>query len=183
MHLYLSQCVANVTFLWRMNIRIYICCCQLVTNECLNVFSCLHFHEWMSEDIRPCSVFTNECTNKSKWKILTKYFGKWIKMDSEDDIKGEDRGIYSNINRWNFTLPKFVWITNIIFLSGLEPMYSLESNIPNKSSNIFMRRKKSRMNVRIYSRWKYPQIFKRMNIFVNKYSNIFEYPNIRYTMI
>ena len=161
----------------------YIRCCQLVTNECPNIFSCLHFHEWMSEYIRPCSIFTNECTNISKWKILTKYFGKWIKMDSEDDIGDEDRGIYFNINRWNFILPKFVWITNIILLSGFKPMYSLESNIPNESSNIFMRRKKSRMNVRIYSRWKNPRIFKRMNIFVNKYSNIFEYPNIRYTLV
>ena len=98
-------------------------------------------------------------------------------------IGDEDRGIYFNINRWNFILPKFVWITNIILLSDFKPMYLLESNIPNESSNIFMRRKKSRMNVRIYSRWKNPRIFKRMNTFVNKYSNIFEYPNIRYTLI
>ena len=160
----------------------YIRCCQLVTNECPNIFSCLHFHEWMSEYICPCSIFTNECTNLSKWKILTKYFGKWIKMDSEDDIGDEDRGIYFNIKRWTFILPKFVWITNIILLSGFKPLYSWESNIPNKSSNIFMRRKKSQMNVRIYSRWKNPRIFKRINIFVNKYSNIFEYPNIRYTL-
>ena len=51
-------------------------------------------------------------------------------------------------------------------------MYLLESNILNESSNIFMRGNKSRMNVRIYSRWKNPRIFKQMNIFVNKYSNI-----------
>ena len=56
----------------------YIRCCQLVTNECPNMFSCLHFHEWMSEYICPCSIFMNECTNISKWKILTEYFGKWI---------------------------------------------------------------------------------------------------------
>ena len=38
------------------------------------------------------------------------------------------------------------------------------------------------MNVRIYSRWKNPGIFKQMNIFVNKYSNIFKYLNIPYTL-
>ena len=66
----LHQCVANVIFLWRMNIQIYICYCQLLTNECQNIFSCLHFHEWMSEYICPCSIFTNEYTNIFKWKIL-----------------------------------------------------------------------------------------------------------------
>ena len=45
-----------------------------------------------------------------------------------------------------------------------------------------MRRKKSRMNVRIYSVWKNPRIFERMNIFIKNYSNIFEDPNIRYTL-
>ena len=62
-------------------------------------------------------------------------------------------------------------------------MYSFESNIPNECPNIFMRRKMSRMNVRIYSLWKNSQIFERMNIFVNKYLNIFEYPNICYTLV
>ena len=38
------------------------------------------------------------------------------------------------------------------------------------------------MNVRIYSVKKNPRIFGRINIFVNKYLNIFEYPNIRYTL-
>ena len=103
-------------------------------------------------------------------------------MDSEDEIGDEDRGIYSNINRWNFILPKLVWIKYIIWLSCCKPIYFLESNIPNESSNIFMTRKKSRMNVRIYSRLKNPRIFKRLNIFVKKYSNIFKYPNICYTL-
>ena len=62
-------------------------------------------------------------------------------------------------------------------------MNSLEANIPNEYPNIFMRRKKSRMNVQIYSLWKNPRIFRQMNIFVNKYSNIFEYPNICYTLV
>ena len=38
------------------------------------------------------------------------------------------------------------------------------------------------MNVRIYSLKKNPQTFAPMNIFFNKYSNIFEYPNICYTL-
>ena len=59
----------------------------------------------------------------------------------------------------------------------------LESNIPNDCPNIFMRRKKTRMNVRIHLLWKNPQMFEQMNIFVNKYLNIREYPNIRYTLI
>ena len=39
------------------------------------------------------------------------------------------------------------------------------------------------MNVRIYLLWKNPRIFEGMNIFVNKYLNIFEYPNIRHTLV
>ena len=38
------------------------------------------------------------------------------------------------------------------------------------------------MNVQIYSLWKNPRIFERMNIFNNKYSHILEYLNIRYTL-
>ena len=87
------------------------------------------------------------------------------------------------MNCWNVILPKFFWITNFILFSGFKPMYSLESNIPNECPNIFMRRKKSRMNVRIDSRWKNPQIFERMNIFINKYLNIFEYPYIHYNLL
>ena len=71
----------------------------------------------------------------------------------------------------------------IFLLSAFKPMYLLESNIPNECTNIFMRRKKSRMNVRIYSLWKNPRIFEQMNIFVNKYSNIFKYPDIRQTLV
>ena len=38
------------------------------------------------------------------------------------------------------------------------------------------------MNVRIYLLWRNPWIFERMNIFVNKYSNIIKYLNICYTL-
>ena len=62
-------------------------------------------------------------------------------------------------------------------------IYSLASNNLNECPNIFKRRKKSWMNVRMYSVWKNSRIFGRMNIFVNKYSNIFEYPNICDTLI
>ena len=75
------------------------------------------------------------------------------------------------------------FIANFILFSNFKPMYLLESKIPNKCPNIFMRRKKSWTNVWIYSLWRNPQIFERMNIFVNKYLNLFEYPNIRYTLI
>ena len=74
------------------------------------------------------------------------------------------------------------WITTNILLSSYILMYSLESNIPNEYPNIFMRKNKSWMNVRIYLLWKNPRIFRRINIFVNKYLNTFEYPNIRYTL-
>ena len=62
-------------------------------------------------------------------------------------------------------------------------IYSLESNNTNECVNILKRRKKSWINVRIYLLWKNPQIFEQMNIFVKKYLNIFEYPNICYTLI
>ena len=42
--------------------------------------------------------------------------------------------------------------------------------------------KKSGINVQIYSLWKNPQIFEQMNKFDNKYLNIFEYPNICFTL-
>ena len=76
----------------------------------------------------------------------------------------------------------FFFKTNFILLSGFKPMYLLESNIPNECPNIFIRRKKYRTNVQIYSLWKNSQKFERMNIFINKYLNIFEYPNICYTL-
>ena len=49
-------------------------------------------------------------------------------------------------------------------------------------SEYIQEEKKSWMNVWIYLLWKNPRIFWWMNIFVNKYSNIFEYPNIRNTL-
>ena len=73
-------------------------------------------------------------------------------------------------------------ITNFVLFCSFKPMYLLESNIPYEYQNIFMRKKKSQMNVQIYLLWKNPQIFEWMNIFINKYSNIFEYPNICYTL-
>ena len=54
--------------------------------------------------------------------------------------------------------------------------------LPNERPNIFMRRKNSQRNVWIYLLSKNPRIFEQMNIFVHKYSNIFKYPNIRYTL-
>ena len=39
------------------------------------------------------------------------------------------------------------------------------------------------MNDRIYSLKKNPRLFEQMNIFFNKYTNIFKYPNIGYTLV
>ena len=41
-----QQCVANVFFFDKW-ISEYIRYCQFITNECPNIFSCLHIHEWM----------------------------------------------------------------------------------------------------------------------------------------
>ena len=166
-------CLSYAEFFFDEWISGYICYCQLLTNEYQNIFSFLYFHEWMSGYIRPCSIFTNEYTNISKWKIWTKYHGKWITMDSEDEKEDEDKGNFFNINRWDVELPKVFGITTNIFLNSFIWMYLLESNIPNEYLYIFMRRTKSWMHVQIYSLWKNSWIFKQMNIFVNKYLNIF----------
>ena len=103
-------------------------------------------------------------------------------MDSEDQKEDEDKGNSFNINHWNVKLSNFFLITIYILLNSFIWLYWLESNVPNEYLNIFTRRKKSQMNVRIYLLWKKPWIFRQMNIFVNKYLNIFEYQNIRYTL-
>ena len=70
------------------------------------------------------------------------------------------------------------WNGCVLCTAVCESNFSLTNDYP----NIFMRRKKSWMTVRIYLLWKNPQIFRWMNIVINKYSNIFQYPNIRYTL-
>ena len=80
------------------------------------------------------------------------------------------------------------WITicciiSFILLNEYIWIYLLDSKNPNEFVNIFKKRKKSQMNVGISSLWKNPWVFGRMNIFVIKYLNIFEYPNIRYTLV
>ena len=103
-------------------------------------------------------------------------------MDKEDEKGDEDKGNSFNINRWNVKLPKQTLNKSNILLISFFWMYSLESKIPNEYPTIFVRLKTSQMNVRIYFLWKNLRIFTRMNIFVNQHLNIFEYPNICYTL-
>ena len=49
--------------------------------------------------------------------------------------------------------------------------------------NIFVSIYRSRMNIRIYSAWKNQQILGWMNIFVQIYLNVFEYPNVCATLV
>ena len=90
--------------------------------------------------------------------------------------------IWTSIAEMTYCL-NFFKMRNLFWLCGFKSIYLLESNILNECPNIFMRRKKSGMNVWIYLLLKNPQIIEWMNIFVNKYSNIYKYPNFRYTLI
>ena len=96
-------------------------------------------------------------------------------MDSKDEKGVEDKGNSLNINRWNVKLPIFFKTTNIL-LNSFIWIYLLESNIPNEYPNIFMRRKKFRVNVRIYSLWK---IHKYLGEWIYLSINIQTYLNIR----
>ena len=67
-------------------------------------------------------------------------------------------------------MSRFIWI------------YLLESYIQMNIWIYSQKEKKSQMNVQIFSIWKNSWIFRWRKIFVNKYLNVFEYPNIQYTM-
>ena len=62
-------------------------------------------------------------------------------------------------------------------------IYSYQKNDTNEYTNIFVSKKSIRTNIRIYSYQKNDTNMIRTNIRIGKYSNIFEYPNIRHTMI
>ena len=103
-------------------------------------------------------------------------------MNSEDDIGDEEMGNYGNLNCWIVKLPKFFFNNHYFCLAALFKCISWNLTFEWMSKYIH-EEKKSQMNVCIYSPWKNPRIFARMNIFVSKHSNIFEYPNICYTLL
>ena len=83
---------------------------------------------------------------------------------------------------WFMPKSNFSWHKYIRILKTIRTnirIYSYQKNDTNEYTNIFVSKKSIRTNIRIYSYQKNDTNMIRTNIRIGKYSNIFEYPNIR----
>ena len=147
----------------------------------------------MFKYIPPCSMFTNECSNIFLHVVYSqmnvqidpneKYWPNILENEYKRIVKMRERirtGVFFHIKRWNVILPQKKFLYNY-FLSGFNPMYLLESKIPNEYPNIFIRRQSLK--------WMSKYIcFGKIHEYLNeeyisyKYLYILKYHNIRYTL-